>query len=198
LALLYHPDKAKGDEEKFKKINEAYQVLSNDSKRLLYDLSLPQTNNAYTKSNPIFEKYNYSPPAQEDYSKQGRHYREPSKPKERKSDIYVLAFTLFIIIGTASLLLGLFMNNYTAKTHYEKAKIAYETEDYYNAIRELNRALEFKENFPEAYEFRGDIYVKINKLANAKSDYLLARKYMDKFDSNLEKKIEIIEKLMMK
>ncbi|HXF44353.1 MAG TPA: molecular chaperone DnaJ [Candidatus Paceibacterota bacterium] len=37
LAHKYHPDKAGGDEEKFKKINEAYQVLSNKDKRAQYD-----------------------------------------------------------------------------------------------------------------------------------------------------------------
>lgn len=40
LALKYHPDKTKGDkaaEEKFKKISEAYAVLSNEQKRKQYD-----------------------------------------------------------------------------------------------------------------------------------------------------------------
>lgn len=33
----YHPDKATGDEAKFKEANEAYQVLSNEQKRAQYD-----------------------------------------------------------------------------------------------------------------------------------------------------------------
>jgi molecular chaperone DnaJ len=37
LAHKYHPDKKGGDEKKFKEINEAYQVLSNDKKRAEYD-----------------------------------------------------------------------------------------------------------------------------------------------------------------
>lgn len=37
LAHQYHPDKKGGDEGKFKEVNEAYQVLSNDQKRAQYD-----------------------------------------------------------------------------------------------------------------------------------------------------------------
>ena len=36
-AHKYHPDKKGGDEAKFKEINEAYQVLSNDQKKAQYD-----------------------------------------------------------------------------------------------------------------------------------------------------------------
>lgn len=37
LAHKYHPDKKGGDEERFKEVNEAYQVLSNEKKRSEYD-----------------------------------------------------------------------------------------------------------------------------------------------------------------
>ncbi len=37
LAHKYHPDKSGGDEQKFKEINEAYQILGNDKKRAEYD-----------------------------------------------------------------------------------------------------------------------------------------------------------------
>ena len=37
LAHKYHPDKKSGDEQKFKEVNEAYQILSDDKKRSEYD-----------------------------------------------------------------------------------------------------------------------------------------------------------------
>lgn len=37
LAVKYHPDKAKGNEDKFKEINEAYEVLKNPETRQKYD-----------------------------------------------------------------------------------------------------------------------------------------------------------------
>jgi molecular chaperone DnaJ len=37
LALKYHPDRNGGDDKKFKEINEAYQVLSDEQKRARYD-----------------------------------------------------------------------------------------------------------------------------------------------------------------
>ncbi len=37
LAHKYHPDKNKGDDAKFKEVNEAYQVLSDEEKRSQYD-----------------------------------------------------------------------------------------------------------------------------------------------------------------
>jgi molecular chaperone DnaJ len=37
MAHKYHPDKNKGDDKKFKEVNEAHQVLSDDQKRAKYD-----------------------------------------------------------------------------------------------------------------------------------------------------------------
>lgn len=37
MAHKYHPDKKEGDEKKFKEVNEAYQILSDEGKRQRYD-----------------------------------------------------------------------------------------------------------------------------------------------------------------
>ena len=40
LSILHHPDKNNGDDSYFKKINEAYEILSEDIKKIKYDLEL--------------------------------------------------------------------------------------------------------------------------------------------------------------
>ena len=50
LARKYHPDANKGDssaEERFKEISEAYDVLSDDTKRREYDEALARYRTAY-------------------------------------------------------------------------------------------------------------------------------------------------------
>ena len=40
LSLKYHPDKNDGDDEKFKQLNEAYEVLYDDESRKIYNIKL--------------------------------------------------------------------------------------------------------------------------------------------------------------
>ena len=46
-SLQYHPDKNNGRDEKFKEINEAYNVLSDDASRRNYDMELKFENNPF-------------------------------------------------------------------------------------------------------------------------------------------------------
>ena len=60
MAHKYHPDKQGGDEQKFKEINEAYQILSNAKKRQQYDdfgnpFNGSQFNNANNQSGFDFD-----------------------------------------------------------------------------------------------------------------------------------------------
>lgn len=64
LALKYHPDKAKGDkaqaEENFKKISEAYAVLSNPEKRKDYDQYGSQAFRDKFSQEDIFRGFDFS------------------------------------------------------------------------------------------------------------------------------------------
>ena len=50
LAMSYHPDRSTGDEDKFKMINEAYSILSNDEKRREYDLQSLDSSYSFNKT----------------------------------------------------------------------------------------------------------------------------------------------------
>lgn len=64
LAQKYHPDKAKGDkrqaEEQFKKISEAYAVLSNAEKRKAYDEVGSQVFHSQYSQEDIFKGFDFS------------------------------------------------------------------------------------------------------------------------------------------
>ncbi|CAN5458689.1 hypothetical protein BH09BAC4_BH09BAC4_38600 [soil metagenome] len=66
LSLKFHPDKNDGDkffEERFKEINEAYDILSNSTKRFNYDESFPEqaTFQQPTSPPPQDQKHIYPP-----------------------------------------------------------------------------------------------------------------------------------------
>lgn len=49
-AKQYHPDKPTGDAEQFKRVNEAYEILSNSDKRSAYDNPYPQNDFNFNSS----------------------------------------------------------------------------------------------------------------------------------------------------
>ena len=71
LAKKYHPDSAKGKEELFKEVNEAYQVLSDDSIKKEYD-------QVRVSSNPQKQQNSYqnSSTYQQSYNNQGAHRQQ--------------------------------------------------------------------------------------------------------------------------
>jgi DnaJ-class molecular chaperone len=60
LAHKYHPDKKDGDEAKFKEVNEAYQTLSDDTKRKQYDTYGQTFNGAGPQGGAGFGGFDFS------------------------------------------------------------------------------------------------------------------------------------------
>ena len=60
MAHKYHPDKKGGNETKFKEVNEAYQVLSDDSKRSKYDQFGSQYQNMAGGAQGGFEGFDFN------------------------------------------------------------------------------------------------------------------------------------------
>ena len=59
LASKYHPDKKGGDEAKFKEVNEAYQVLSDEKKRKEYLTERQNKENPLAMPVDFDFRYNY-------------------------------------------------------------------------------------------------------------------------------------------
>src|SRR3989338_7809626 len=81
LAHKYHPDKGKGNEDKFKEANEAYQTLSNEAKRKQYD--------TFGSS---FEEYNFEGTPLKYFFKSifmGGHTRSRANKQTRGQDIQI-------------------------------------------------------------------------------------------------------------
>jgi DnaJ-class molecular chaperone len=72
LAKKYHPDKNADEINKFKKINEAYQTLSDPEKKDQYDMSLDETT---TNNCGFFNNGNY-PPFNEQFDNEMRKLNE--------------------------------------------------------------------------------------------------------------------------
>ncbi|MDO8571555.1 MAG: DnaJ domain-containing protein [bacterium] len=83
LAQIYHPDKKVGNERKFKEINEAYSVLSDEKKRADYDTRFNAWNRTSNKSEARHE------PAPEP-SNPGRTYKVEDKIKAAKWNAFLL------------------------------------------------------------------------------------------------------------
>jgi len=60
LCLIYHPDKNNGEDTEFKKINEAYETLSDDEKRKKYNVTRYFPTIDFTEEDhELLEKYYY-------------------------------------------------------------------------------------------------------------------------------------------
>ena len=118
LAKLYHPDKHSGNlkyEEQFKLINEAYQTLSNNTKKLSYDW-----NNFQYKSNnsdPIFQ---YQTSFTTNYHRNfsfGKYHKDDNtqnyserNPQKGNLKFYFKVLFLIILIVNMGLLIGYFLD----------------------------------------------------------------------------------------
>lgn len=98
LVKKYHPDLQKNEEknkyeEKIKKINEAYDILSNPEKRKNYDLNLKNTQFSINDYNNL--------------------YQENINLKNRSKDLLALVLTILVILFIAFILWHIpFTKNY--------------------------------------------------------------------------------------
>ena len=106
LALKYHPDRNSGDkesEEKFKEISQAYEVLSNNEKRVIYDKYGEEgLNNAGMGGFSGFENFDFSD-IFESFFGGGR---SSGARKKAKDDLYELDLEILLKIDFNEAIFG--------------------------------------------------------------------------------------------
>jgi curved DNA-binding protein CbpA len=187
LAKQHHPDKNAGSnwhEEQFKKINQAYQVLSDASKRRQYDSRLEYE--AFQQQNKT--NGNNSRPTPKTEYKRSVYASKKSKSAKNSAlyKIYLIIAGVFLFTGIAGYFFYDFMNHYTAEDLYKQAKELDKTGRYKEAFMLYTDALSFDNKYSEAYEKRA--VASINAIEDYKSaeyDYTNAIIYSKEPSANL-------------
>ncbi|HAS39404.1 MAG TPA: hypothetical protein DCS93_02955 [Microscillaceae bacterium] len=178
MAKKYHPDKNVDNpyaEEVFKRINTAYQILSDQQKRYQYDQAqiyqtvataatstTSSTDTNYYRTNPNTGQAPYRNTTRQSY-KTRRVYRPKSKyryahiPKKVRRNLNILAG----VIGIGVLVFGFYIydaSRYIAARHrYQRAVEYMQKKDYYLAIKHLHEAVAFNPTLVEAHLLIGKI-----------------------------------------
>jgi curved DNA-binding protein CbpA len=162
LAVKLHPDKNGGDksfEEEFKKVNAAYQTLGDKYKRQIYDnkLNYYKANpNSKTSSN---QNQGTTSPEKPDFNPPPPTYTYQAEEDFNIKNMF-LAISFFLFLGTMGYFVYVFMQNYSAKHHYENALEAIKKEHWSEAYSELSESLNFKTDDATVYALRAEVSVK--------------------------------------
>jgi curved DNA-binding protein CbpA len=183
LAIQYHPDKHQGNEhftEQFKIVNEAYQVLSDPTKRAFHDLRLQYAREHARILQAQREEQARYAQSREPASVSERHYRSIPKQRRFSRRDYLIVAALFAFIILFSLTVRYVMNHVTAQSRYNTALPFIERGQWASAHSNLTEAIQMRSDFTDAYLRRASIEMNIyQNYAAAISDFEAAIAHAD-------------------
>lgn len=162
LALQYHPDKHSGDpvmEERFKEVNQAYQVLSNPYEKARYDIRLkygaPNTAQSY-----------YQPPPPRPYRRPSYTEPEIDWKENWRATAYAFAFTFVLAtivmsgIGVKEFLDAEALKERLAqrRARFEQAKSQYKLGNVDTALETINGLGVFMDTEADMLEYKNELY----------------------------------------
>lgn len=163
LAVKYHPDKHHGDramEEKFKSVNEAYQVLSDPYKKAQFDLQLNYEK--FAASQPQTPTHDYRPPhkrygGRPNYGSGRVNYKE-----NNRATLYAFAITfgialmVMLVKGSYDLYLQKKFEAFLEdrRGRYDEAITLYEQNEIRNSLLILADLAPFYSEETDMQEFR--------------------------------------------
>lgn len=143
LAKLHHPDKNIGNpnsEELFKNISLAYQTLSDPWKRMSYDFKREHLHNPSAAMSP--------PPMH------AKAKRKIIPQFDSKLPLYITS-AFFIVMSIGGYFFFNFMNKVAAEDAFAEAFILEQKQSFADAYQKYSEALEFDDQYANAYYRRG-------------------------------------------
>ncbi len=177
LAKKYHPDRNVGSrhaEEKFKEITEAYKVLSDTSKKAVYEFSEANQNHPWVNSFTYQERDRGAGNNKKTKSTFNYHlHNKPTASNRKKNRIIFTTSILVILLILATVTLTLL--RYSSNYYYNTGLQNYKEKEYAAALQNVNQSFSFLgTERTEAYLLAGKI------LTNHYKDYNAALEYINK------------------